>query len=233
MRLALLTPMIFCAVLSLGGAAMAQDGGAPQPRISVSGEGQVFAVPDMATITLGVSAQAKEAAAAMDETSAVTAAILDRLAAFEIDARDVQTSDLTLDPIWADRQSSMDTPRINGFESSNRLTVAVRDLDQLGDVLGAVLSDGANRLSGLSFGMQDPAPLLAEARRAAVADAMARAQVYAEAAGLRLGPVLSISEGGVSYPRPEMALSMRAEAVPVARGETGISATVNMVFALE
>lgn len=222
-------------LLALAAPLSAQQAEPARPQISVTGEGSAFAAPDMATITLGVTAQNAEAAAAMAQTSGVTQAILDRLGGFDIAPRDMQTSDLSLNPVWSNRQMpNGEAPQIEGFEASNRVTVRVRALDTLGDVLGAVLADGANRLDGLQFGLQDPAPLLDQARRAAVADAMARAKTYADAAGLTLGPVLSLSEGGTSVARPEMAMAMRdaPSPVPVAEGETGVTASVNMVFTL-
>ncbi|MGR3270728.1 DUF541 domain-containing protein [Thalassococcus profundi] len=231
-------PILVAVFLGLGSALAAQDTGATAtsgPTISVSGEGSAFAAPDMATITLGVTARAKAADEAMAETSRITDAILQRLSAFDVAPRDTQTSDLSLNPVWSNRPGTNEAQRIDGFEASNRLTVRVRNLEQLGDILGEVLSDGANRLGGLSFGLQYPEPLMEEARRKAVEDAMARARTYAEAAGMTLGPVMSINEGGIRMPRPEMAMAMRdaAESVPVAGGETGITASVSMVFALE
>ena len=231
MRANALFTTILSLVLLLAAPLSAQD--AQQPTLTVYGEGSAQAVPDTATITLGVTAQAPDAADAMAQTSATAAAILDRLTALGVAARDVQTSDLSLNPVWSIRPGDdQKPPRIEGFEASNRVTVRVQDLASLGDVLGAVLEDGANRLGGLSFGLKDPEPIMNEARRDAVADAMARAGVYAEAAGVTLGPILSIQEGSMSAPRPEMMMSMRdsSASVPIATGETAVSATVTMVF---
>ena len=146
-------------------------------RLSVSGEGVATAVPDMATITLGVRAQSKTAAEALDQTSAVGADILAKLEEFEIEARDVQTSDLSLNPIYTRNNPGNDPPEIVGFEASNRVTVRVRDLDKLGAVLGAVTSEGANQMYGLNFGFEDTSALLGDARRQAVADARAKAEL--------------------------------------------------------
>ncbi|MBS0125176.1 SIMPL domain-containing protein [Thetidibacter halocola] len=219
----------FCIALALATPLYADEAG----RITVTGEGQAFAAPDMATITLGVTERADNARDAMDATSAGVAAILGRLTAMGVEPRDVQTSDLSLGPVWTQHNSSGEAV-ITGYEASNRLTVRVRNLDSLGGVLDAVLEDGANRFSGLGFGLQDPAPLEDEARRAAVADALARARLYAEAAGVDLGPILSINESGGVRPMPMDApmFAARAEAVPVAAGETGLSASVTIVFAL-
>jgi len=225
-RLALITA---CTLILSAGAGHAQDSA---PKLTVTGEGEAVAVPDMATVSLGVSAQNPDPGVAMNEASEVAGAILARLDAMGIAARDRQTSDVGLQPIWNAHDS--DRPReITGYEASNRLTVRVRDLDQLGAVLGAVTEDGANRLSGLSFGLQDPDPVSEAARRDAVADAMERAKVLAEAAGVTLGPVLSISESGGGYaPSPMPMMEARVAAAPIATGESTINARVTMVFEL-
>lgn len=201
-------------------------------RLTVTGEGRAFATPDMATISLGVTVRSKTARDAMDATSDGVAAILDRLSAMGVEPRDMQTSDLSLGPVWSQRNSSGEN-RITGYEASNRLTVRVRDLGALGGVLDAVLDDGANRFSGLRFGMQDPQPLEDAARKNAVADALRKARLYSDAAGITLGTVLAISENGGA--RPMMADAMfaaRAESVPVAAGEAAISAGVTVVFSI-
>ncbi len=112
--------------------------------------------------------------------------------------------------------------------------VRVRDLAALGGILDTVIADGANDFNGLRFGLQDPAPLMDEARRRAVDDAMARAALLAGAAGVTLGPVLSIDDQGGSRPMPmaEMAMRMSAGAAPVAAGELTLTANVAMVFAI-
>ena len=212
-------------LLALPFGAAAQD----LPSLTVTGEGSVSAVPDMATVTLGVSARDPSAATAMNRTSQAVAAILERLTALGVAPRDVQTTDLSLGPVWVDRNNN-GQPQVDGFEASNRVTVRIRAIDSVGAVLEAVLEDGANRLDGLSFGLQDPRPLLDEARRLAVADARAKAQLYADAAGVPLGPVRELTEGGVIGPRPEMMMAMRADAVPVAAGETTLSALVTVVY---
>lgn len=202
-------------------------------RMSVSGRGEAVAVPDMATIRLGVMAQEETAAEALDATSQVAGRIIARLESFEIAARDVQTSGLSLQPVYTryDRDNGK-PPEITGFRASNQVTVRVRDLDILGDVLGAVTGDGANTLDGLSFDVTEEEPLLDEARRSAVADARRKAELYAEAAGVSLGRVLSIDEQGGARPMPMPMAEMRmaADSVPIAQGETGYSAQVSMVF---
>ena len=204
-------------------------------QITVTGEGHVETVPDMATITLGVSHRAKEARTAMAQTSESVAQIIARLEAVGVAPRDVQTRQVTLNPVWTDPNKSGDiSVRIAGFQASNTLYVRVRDLPSLGAVLEAVIEDGANEFNGLQFTVQDVDPLIVEARKLAVADAMAKAQQLAEAAGVTLGPVLTISEHGGGRPTPMAQMSMRDSAggVPIAGGEISLSVNVSMVFAI-
>lgn len=228
------------APLSLPSAAQAQtEAPAEQTRqITVTGTGQVDLSPDMATVRIGVTQQDEAAAEALQQTSDALAAMLERLAELGVAERDVQTSGLTLNPVWRDRPDSpgpQGQPEPWGFEASNMVTVRLRDLDRLGAVLDALVSDGANRLDGVSFGLQEPEAAQDEARRLAVAEARRKAELYAEAAGVTLGQVVSISEAGANRPRPQMMemASMRADSVPVAAGEVAIEAAVQLVFALE
>ncbi|NHX27200.1 SIMPL domain-containing protein, partial [Escherichia coli] len=148
---------------------------------------------------------------------------------------DLQTSNLSLNPLWKNRSySSGEAPEIDGFAASNMLAVRVRDLTALGGVLDRVVGLGANSFNGLNFGLVDMQPAQDDARRAAVADALRKAQLYADAAGVNLGAVISINESGGYGPRPEfLEQSMRASAdVPIEAGELEITASVTIVFAI-
>lgn len=217
-------------------AALAQAQVAEAPRqISVTGSGRVDLPPDMAMVRIGVTHQDEDAAEALQQTSDAVAAMLARLTGLGIEARDVQTAGLSLNPVWRDRPDQQGQPMPWGFEASNVVNLRLRDIASLGAVLDALVADGANRLDGVSFGLQDPETRMDEARRLAVADARRKAVLYAEAAGVALGQVISLTETGMATPRPqtmEMA-AMRADSVPVAAGEVGIAASVQMVFALD
>lgn len=203
-------------------------------RITVTGEGRVAAVPDMATVSLGVSAQAETAKAAMDRTSDGVAALLVQLAAAGVEDRDIHTSGLSLGPVWQHSRTGDEPPRITGFSAANTVTVRVRALDELGRLLDGALAGGVNTLHGVSFGLQDPMPRLDEARAEAVADAWRKAELLAGAAGVSLGPILSIAEDqGVSGPMPMFRMeAAMADAVPVAAGETEVTARVTIVWQL-
>ena len=132
----------------------------PPATISVTGEGQVEAAPDMATVAVGVQTDADTAAAAMAENSAKLAAVIERLKAAGIEPRDIQTSGLSLAPRYDYGQQDGTPPRLVGYSASNMVTVRVRALDTVGGVLDGVVADGANTLNGLSFGLADDRPLM-------------------------------------------------------------------------
>lgn len=219
--------LILTTALACSGPALSETA-----QITVTGEASLPVQPDVATLSLGVTTQAVTATEAMAANSAALATVMQRLRAAGIAEADLQTSNLTLNPNWVGYDSGS-TPRIAGYTASNLLSVRVRALETLGSVLDAAVTDGANTLNGLTFELANPKPKLDEARRAAVADAMARARLLVEAAGATLGPVQSISEGG-GYVNPQPMFRQMAEAsdVPVAGGEIGVTASVTMVFAI-
>jgi len=203
-------------------------------EITVTGEGRVEARPDMAVISLGVTTEAKTAAGAMAGNSAQLGAVLATLKSAGIADRDLQTSGLSLNPNWNRRSET--GPVIQGYIASNQLTARVRDLTILGAVLDAAITDGANTLNGVSFGLANDDDLRDEARKRAVADARHKAELLSKAAGVTLGAVVSISEnGGGGGPAPlfRKSAAMMAEAVPVAEGEVSLSASVTLVWALQ
>lgn len=215
-------------ILGLAGAAAAQERTMP-----LDGVGTVAAEPDMAVITVGATQQADTAAAAMGAVSKVSAAMLAALQTAGIDAADIRTSRLSLSPVHDRKSYEQGRPTLIGFSASNQVTIRVRALDRVGDVLGELVAVGANDMGGIRFEISDPGPLQDEARRLAVADARARAELFAEAAGVRLGRIMTISEIGSSVPRPEMMrAAAMADAVPVAAGEVAIRAQVQIVWEL-
>lgn len=200
-------------------------------QIAVTGEGVVMAAPDMATISLGVTQTAATAKAAMDQTNAELGKVLANLKAAGIAGRDLQTSGVSLQPQRSSSSSSSDI-EVKGYTARNQLTVIVRKIDTLGTILDAAVKDGANTLDNVQFGVADPAPLLDEARLRAVADARHRAEVITGAAGVRLGPIAAITEGGGNMPGPRGAMFARAAAdsMPVEGGELSFSVGINVTW---
>ncbi len=218
-------------VLPLAAPAAAQDAAhtTPARTISVTGTGTVDAAPDMATLMIGVTTQGTTAAEALGANTTATEAVIARLTASGIEARDMQTSNLSINPNWTGYDSS--TPTISGYMASNILTVRVRMLDTTGTVLDAAVTDGANTLNGLTFGLADPEPAYKEARKEAVADAWAKAELLATAAGVTLGPILSIADmGTMTDPAPMYRDAVASAPVPVVGGELGLIANVSVTY---
>ncbi len=205
---------------------------AAERQIQVTGSGVVAAVPDMATISLGVVTQGISGKDALRTNSEQLARVFADLAEAGIDERDIQTSGLSLQPNWNRNADRKQQPVIVGYTARNGVTVRVRDLELLGDVLDDVVSSGANQFNGLSFGVTNPAPLQDEARVKAVEDAAARAELLVTAAGANLGKVLNISESGGIRPQMmrSMAMDMAESAVPVAAGEVDLRASVTITY---
>jgi len=227
MRAVLFVPLM----LALAGTAAADDAAR---RITVVGEAEAEAVPDLATVSAGVTTRAATAAEAISAGSETMAAVFAAIEAWGIERRDVQTSQLNLGPVFAPYQDNSDAaPKVVGFEASNLVTLRVRAIDRLGAVIDALAGAGANQLQGVSFEVSDPRAQFDAARERAVADARGKAELFARAAGVSLGPVVTIAETDRS-PGP---ILMRAEAAsaapPIAAGTVTLGAQVEIVYALE
>ncbi len=224
--------IIATSLMLTAGFAQAQE---DMARITVTGTGHAETAPDMVVISLGVTKEAKEAGAALKATSEATAKVLARLTKQGIGARDIQTSDLSLSPVWSRHNNAGARPEITEFTATNRVTVRIRDLEILGSILDAVVREGANTFNGLQFTVSEPKPLHDLARQRAVMDAKDKAQLLTEAAGVALGRVISISEqnqGGGPNPLLRKAFSEAAD-VPIAAGEVGFQNSVTMVFEIK
>ncbi len=214
--------------MPLASLALAEGG-----TITVTGEATVQATPDMATIMLGVTTDGETASAAMTANNTAVSAVIARLTEAGIESRDLQTSNLSLNPNWVGYDTGS-MPTIAGYSAMNFLNVRVRDLEQLGSLLDASISDGANTLNGITFEVSTPRPVMDEARKMAVDDAKARAELLAMAAGMTLGAIQSISDvPGYSNATPMFRADAAASgAVPIASGQIGITASVTVTYAM-
>ena len=206
---------------------------AAEQGLIVTGEGIVSAEPDMASLSLGVTSTGASAGEAMQGNASAVSDILTKLDSLGIAPRDRQTSRFYLRPVWSNRNQPGNAPaKITGYEAGNSVTIRVRDLAALGRIMDGVIDLGGNEFNGLSFGLQDDSAARSAARKAAVADAMAHASELAEAAGITLGAVLRLTEGG-GQSGPVMMESMSRSASmgdAVASGEVELRAFVTMVF---
>ncbi|MCJ8309592.1 MAG: SIMPL domain-containing protein [Rhizobiaceae bacterium] len=222
-------------------AATAQETAQNPAVISVSATGSASVVPDMARLDLTVQRQAKTARAALDANNKAMAAVLAEMKQQGIEERDLQTSNFSIQPQYDYPKSSSGgrkAPKLIGYSVSNSLTVRIRDLSRLGSILDKSVSLGVNSGGGITFTTDKPAPVIEQARKNAVASAIAKARTLTEAAGVSLGRILEISETNRQPPRPRamarMETAMAADAaVPVAAGENSYSVTVNIRWALD
>lgn len=223
--------LALAALMGTGMALGAAAGEAPR-QIVASGEGRAEMVPDMVTISVGVSHQDPSAKAAMAKTSEAMARVIARLRDAEIEARDLQTDQLSLDPVWKHSSDSDEVPRVVGFTARNSLSIRLRAPERLGPVLDLVIEDGANTLGGIRFGLQEPQAARDAALRDAISSARAKAELMAEAAGVRLGALTLVTEqsGYGGGPQPMMETAMLRAGPPVAAGEVSISANVTLRY---
>ena len=204
------------------------------PAISVTGEANVSVAPDQAQIEGGVTSDAKTAREASEANNAAMGKVLLALKGAGIEGNDYQTSRLSLQPQFANPSKPSDRQGIVSFRASNRVTVRVRDVTKVANVIDALVTAGANEIGGINFTVTQASKHLDEAREKAIADARRKAEIYAKAAGVTLGEPLSISEEGAPVPmyRGKMAAPMAAGA-PVAQGEETLSVTVSVSWAIK
>lgn len=214
--------------------------------ITVSGEGEVMAQPDIGSFTFGVRAEAETAAAAQTQSATTMNDIVSYLADAGVAEADIDTSNYNLSPRyrWVEEACAPGTlcrggeRVVDGYEVSQTITVKVRNLEQSGELISGVGQRGATNVSSLQFTIDDPANLEAEARTAAIADAQAKATVLAEELGVRIVKMTGFYEDNQGRPvepylmaRSEMAtdgMGGVAPSVPV--GEDEIVSRVNISY---
>ena len=197
--------------------------------VTVTGEATVSVAPDMAVIRIGVTMQGKTARDASEANAKQMTAVLAAIKDAGIADRDVQTSRLSLQPQYDPNKGG--TARLLGFQVTNQLTVKMRDIDKLPSILDRAIGAGANEMSGIEFVVSEQSKLLDQARSEAIADARRKAELYAHAAGVKVGHVVAIAEEG-SAPPPRLMQALRAGAVPVAPGEQTLRAVVTVSYEL-
>lgn len=206
----------------------------PETTITLTGRGSVAHAPDIAMISLGVQVEAETAATAMAQQAERMNAVMAAVRASGIADRDIQTSNLSLNPVYDYPQNQR--PRLRAYNASNQVMIRVRDLKNLGKALDAVVKAGGNTINGVSFSIDKPEPLQNQARVSAIKDAAARAELYAQAVGYKVKRIVTISEQEYyqpPMPAPMMArMEMAADSTPVSGGEVEIASTVSVTFEL-
>lgn len=217
-------------VLATGATAFADEN---PPTLTLTGAGVIDREPDIATIRVGVNTGGKTAGEALAENTSSATAVIDTLKGAGVDQKDIQTSNFGIQPVYKDRKSlSRSENPIDYYRVTNMVSAVIRDMDIVGTVLDQVIGAGGNQVNGITFGLSTYEAVLDEARVLAVTDARRKAEIYANAAGVTLGPVMSISEAGGGHvaPRAEMAMRAASAPVPIQGGELSVTANVTIVW---
>ncbi len=200
---------------------------------SVSGEGKVTMVPDIALVNVGVTAQGPNVTQVQQQLNKKMNAISDAVKRLGVDGKDVKTTNYNISPTY---DYTDGTQRVTGYQANSNLTIKVRKIDNANGVIDAATANGANQIGGISFDVDDKTKAENQAREQAVADAKSKAEIAARAAGFRLGRVINYSEGGGSSPRPvpmmDKAINGMAANAPtqVEPGSSELTLTVNLSY---
>jgi uncharacterized protein len=205
--------------------------------ISVGGEGKVSGAPDIAVLTLGVSALAPSVKDARDQAATAMNGIVDSIKGNGVDAKDIQTTQLSIQPEYNWRDNIQE---LTGYRVTNIVTAKLRNIDNTSKVIDDAAAAGGDltQIQGISFTIDNPAKLRDEARQKAVADAKDKAQRLADLSGVGLGKVMSISE---TFTAPPVTLARGALVAPatgpgpttIETGEMDVIVTVQVVYAIE
>lgn len=194
---------------------------------TVTGEGKVTVVPDTAIVSLGITLNKPTVKAAQDQVNSVISEITKSLKTLGIDAKDIQTSNYSIYPQYNDR--------ITGYQVNASLTVTVRELDKVNQVIDIATAKGANTIGGIQLTVDDTKQkqLLQQARELAVKDAKTKAESLANAAGITLGKIVNIQENANNFPRPMIGMMAVVDSAPktnIQPGSTDISTSVTLFY---
>ena len=222
--------------------AMAQTTAAHAPArpglITVTGEGVAKKAPDMAVITLTVLREGETARAALDANNSAMGSVLSAMEADGVAEKDLQTSGFSIQPRYSTPSSNKkqpQAPEIVGYQVSNTLSVRIHDLSKVGDILDQSVSLGVNQGGNILFTNEDPSQAMSEARKGAMADAIAKAKALTVAAGVGLGPISRITEqSSEPHPVPMMRAAVAKAGdqsyVPIASGNSEFRASVTVTW---
>ena len=201
--------------------------GVPQNVISVTGKGEVFANPDIATFSFSVVETAKTVKDAQDSATKKTNTTLEKVKSFGIEDKDIKTNDYSVYPKY-EYTNQMCTATVcppsrqilTGYEVSQTVIVKVRKIEDAGKVLGSIGDTGVTNISGLSFTIDDEDALNRDARAKAITEAKTKAEALAKDLGVSLVRIVSFSEDGNGYPMPMAYAKMDSMSAGVATAPT-------------
>jgi uncharacterized protein YggE len=212
-------------------AALAHD--EPQKRtISLVATGAVKTTPDKVDISTGVTSEAKSAREALDQNTDAMTKVVEALKTDGIEPKDIQTTNFSVSPVYEQRKEGT-APFVVGYRVTNQVRITLHDTKKLGAILDKVVSLGANQIDSVEFGVEEPEVLKDEARKLALKNVTDNAKLYAEAAGVGLGAILTISEEESSYqPRfaPAATRMEMSKDVPIEAGTASVEVRVRVTW---
>ena len=218
------------AVVMVSGCDSAPPVEANARQVTVVGSGKVQGAPDTLTADVGIEVVAPDVTAAMNQANERQRAVIDALTAGGIDAKDISTTTVNVQPQYGDNSA------ITGYRASHSLAVTIRRLDAAPGALTSVVNAGGNatRINSVTYSIQDDSQLVSDARARAFEDAQNRAKQYADLAGLSLGKVISISEAADSTPpRPMPAQGGMGADMALPPGQQTVNFAVTAVWELK
>ncbi len=229
LRTILLLAAVLLVAAAIAGVAQPRLGRSATPSpgtvITVTGDGTVDATPDQASFNFGVTTQGATAAEALSRNNSEARHIIDALKKAGIDASKIQTTQVSL---WPRTSSNGNT--IVGYQASNSVQVTAA-LGSSGALVDAAVGAGANNVDGPNLDTADKSSLYGEALKKAIADAKLKAQAIADGAGLTLGTLVKVEEGGSTAPPvPMFAAEKAAASVPIEAGTQQIQASVTVTY---
>lgn len=217
----------------------------PETTLAINAEATISKAPDIAYVSAGVQEEHKTAQEAMAAQADAMNGLMKALNDAGVESRHIQTSGLSLQPRYDYIETkAKDGTRtgervLRGYIASNMVTAKVSDLENLGQTIDSMVKSGGNTLNGINFALDDDSDVLDEARRKAMADAQARAKLYADAAGLTIKRIVSINESGSYqaakqqvYATARMEMAMDSAPTPVSGGELDFTSRVSVVYEL-
>ena len=227
-----------CVLLTLAPSALRAQGATVAlvdavPSITVDGEARREVAPDVAIVTLGVVTDRSTAGQASADNAAAAAAVVAVARAAGLGDADIRTTNLRLFAV----SDARDSRKTRAFRASNQVALQVHDLRRLGELVGKFTAEGANAIDGIAFAVENPRPVLDELRADATRDAARRADIYAGAAGVKLGRILRITPDAAGNPVPlnrayKMDVAAPAPAPPVEAGTETLEAHVQVTWEL-
>jgi uncharacterized protein len=234
-RLIAFAGFVACIVLFASTVSAAQADPMPVRKVTVSAVGTVETSPDQVAISAGVVSDGATAMQALKDNSDKMTKMVAEMKAEGIAAKDLQTANFSVRPIYVTPKGE-DTPVLKGYRVENTVHMTLHDIAKLGTVLDRLVALGANEIDSIDFGLADPSSAEDEARKQAMQKAKAKAELYAEAAGAELGPVISISEDEsefTPYAAPGAAAAAMRASVPIESGAATTTVRLHVVWSLK